>query len=665
MAKTIKTLIVPILLLWLFVVIAFYYWGHQYTLIPAVIGLIRIGWHLFILSLLGLSAFGLGLALTRLFRLEFIDWSERVIFSIGLGAAALGLLGLAVNSLGLIQPSVFWLLTLAIVLPTLFWLFRRHQFLANHDRQSRLPLHKLDYFFLAFIGLVLFIGLQLALAPPIAWDGLSTHLVLAKLALSAGQIEPSQFTNQPIAGHLLFIWGMALGGESLPQLLSYAQGLLMVAAVFVFTRQHFDRRTAILAAALLCSVEVFIITAAWPYLDVPMGLFGLLSVLALANWQLSRPRARAWLALATIFAVTAAATKLNGLFIYPTLVAGLGLGFYWRRADWRRLVVDLLFALACGLLLALLWLAVETALRPAPGSIFNSAADAAADLTGDLATAPDLPARLGNYLTTIWEMTIIGQQGGLNYDGTISPFFLIFIPLLLLLPGKPRIIWALLLASGVEYLAWLFVPRGYYQNRHLILTYPLFSILSAYFVSRLAEYDFKRFSISGFVRILLVLVLFLQLIFFAGWLRSINPTSYLLGLASRAEYLAHNLNGGTSPGYYDMIQVMNERLPADSIVAVPWPEPRTFYCQMECLRYTFPRAANAEQMAEIARDLGLTHVLISRQGLEYWLGFFETNPGQQDIVARYASALTELADRYGRLVHAQDDSYYLYQLQLE
>jgi 4-amino-4-deoxy-L-arabinose transferase-like glycosyltransferase len=580
---------------------------------------------------------------------------------LGLGFISLITLGLGIT--GSINSALIWLITIITGLLTVLWLIRNRGNTNYPSQPEPNPLRRFDYFLLAFIGLILFIGLQLALAPPVAWDGLSTHLVLVRDILTEGALRPSPYSGRPIVGHLLFVWGMALGGDIIPQLLSFGQAILMVAAVAIFSYQHFDRRTAILSAAFLCSVEVFIIAATWPYADVPTGMYALLAVFALVNWQLGQRPGRPWLILSIIFAVFSAHSKLNGLFVYPAMAIGIALGLWWRREDLRQRLVDIGLALIVGIALATIWTITENSLKQDAGNAVALISTTASTTAGNFTGSPDLLSRLANYFVVIWEMTIIGQQGGLNYDGTISPFFLILIPLLLFLPRKPRVVWALLIAALVEFGAWVLVPKGYYQNRHLILAYPLFSILAAYFVFRLPELDRKSFNISGFIRIVIVLVLVIQVLFLLSWYQSLNPAAYLLGLESRDQYLSNELNGGISPGYYAMMETMNEQLPEDSIVGVLWPEPRVYYCEMECLRYVFPQSATPEQMVDIAKEKGVTHLLFSKSGLEYWLEFSQEDPGRRRQLEEYGDAFDTFVGKYGQLQHNQDDSYYLYRLE--
>ena len=663
MQKATKSILLPLILIWLFIVVAFYYWGHQFLLIRPVISLLRSVGLIAICALVGLTALGLGAVLSRLLRLPYEGWGERIVYSLILGQGAMAVMMLALGFAALISPALLWLLTLLVAIPTSVWLVRSRRSSQADGEGEEEPLQRFDYLLLTFIGIILFAGLQLSLAPPIAWDGLSTHLPLVSDILGAGSLEPSELTSRPLAGHLVFAWGMALGGDILPQLISFGQALIMVGAVWEFTRDHFGRRTGILSAAILCSVEVFIIAATWPYVDVAVGMFGLGAILALVKWQLGGRRP--WLVIAMLFAVFSAHTKLNGLFVYPVIIIGTAIGLWWQRDNLGRRLLEVAMAVGLAVIISWLWLSAEAALRVQTSSDITAITSTAGAVAGRISAAPDIVSRLVNYAIVTWEMTILGQQGGLIYDGTITPLFLILTPFIIVLPGKPRVIWALLIAALLEFGAWLLVPQNYYQNRHLIFAYPIFSILAAYSIMRLPEIDRPWFSLSGFFRIVLVMVLGIQVMFLFGWLQGINPTAYLLGLQSREQYLARNLDPGISPGYFSAMNVINSQLPEGSVVGVVQPEPRTYYCQENCIRLSFPRTATAEEMARISSENGLTHVLVSANGLKYWLDFYEDDAGQRESWSAFMAELGRFTEQYGNIEHVQDESFYLYRLQLD
>ncbi|GMQ77847.1 MAG: hypothetical protein BMS9Abin02_0338 [Anaerolineae bacterium] len=665
MTKTVKMILLPIILLWVIIVITGYYWGHQFVLIPPLVGIVRSLILLVISLLFFITALGLGWIAVGPLGLSFENRFEAPIISTGLGLCVMSLLVLALGIAGLLNPKLFWLLILLGTVMTIFSLAREHRRRPFAFKLELSGLKGIDYFFLAFIGLTLLIGIQLALAPPVAWDGLTTHLVFVEEILEAGRLQPVAVTPGRFAGHMLFIWGMALGGDILPQLISYGMGLLMVAAVAVFSHRYFGIRLAILATAIFVSVEVFILNAGWPYLDVPAAFFGWLAVICLVNWQRFRTSSRFWLLLSAIFAVFASHTKLNGLFVFPVILIGYLLGLYWNRHEMRRRIIDGFIAFGAAVILSLIWSAAEAGQTLGGAASLGLIPPQAAAIPNKLPGLDSFAAKLGTYAKVLWEMTIIGQQGAVIYDGAITPLFLVLVPFLFFFRKKPRVVIFLMVAALTELAAWLIFPREYYQNRHLIIAYPIFSVLAAYVISRLDEFDFEWFTLSGFFRLLLILIFSLQLLSFLVWWESLNPLPYLLGLQSRDQYLASNLNSGSSPGYYDMMKVIDENLPEDSVVGMAWPEPRLYYCPGTCVRFPFARARSAEDMLSAAEENGLTHVLVSQLGIEYWLDFYEDSGARREDRKLYQSELSDFTSRYGQLIHNQDDSFYLYRLSLK
>jgi len=665
MTKTVKMILLPIIILWVMVVITGYYWGHQFVLIPPIVGIVRSLILLVISLLFFITALGLGQISSGPLGLSLENRFEASIISIGLGLCVMSLLVLALGVAGLLNPTLFWLLILLGTGMTIISLVREHRRTPFAFKVELIGLKGIDYLFLAFIGLTLLIGMQLALAPPIAWDGLTTHLVFVEQILEAGKLQPVSITPGRFAGHMLFIWGMALGGDIVPQLISYGMGLLMVAAVAVFSHRYFGLRLAILATAIFVSVEVFILNAGWPYLDVPAAFFSWLAVICLINWQRFRSSSRFWFLLAVIFAVFASHTKLNGLFVFPVIFIGYLLGLYWNSHEMRRRIIDGVIAVGVGGVLYLIWSAAEAGQAPGDSALLSLIPPQAANIQDNLPTLDNLGTYLGTYARVLWEMTIIGQQGAVIYDGAITPLFLILVPFLILFRNKPRVVISLMVAALAELVAWLIFPRAYYQNRHLIIAYPIFSVLTAYVIGRLHEFDFEWFTLSGFFRLLLVLIFSLQLLSFLVWWGSLNPLPYLLGLQSRDQYLGSALNSGSSPGYYDMMKVIEEKLPEDSIVGMAWPEPRLFYCPGTCIRFPFGRARSTEDMLSAAKESGLTHIVISQLGIEYWLDFYEERKVRREDRELFQSELSSFTSRYGQLVYNQDNSFYLYRLSLK
>ena len=125
---------------------------------------------------------------------------------------------------------------------------------------------------------------------------------------------------------------------------------------YVAGRKLFDRTTGILAATILASTLLWFALSRVILLDVPVGIFLSLSVLAFIFAVREEPDSRArsvWLY--TMYVAAAAATLTKGLIgiVLPGLVIGAWIVFTW---NWRLLLeVRLLSGLAVFLIVAVPW----------------------------------------------------------------------------------------------------------------------------------------------------------------------------------------------------------------------------------------------------------------------------------------------------------------------
>ena len=366
----------PLFLLWLFAVLTFYYWGHQAAVVPPALGLLRVGWQVAIVALLALAALGPGLLLARLLRLPLAGRGETFLVATGLGGTLLALGALLLAGLGLLRAALLWPAALTAAGATALLLVRRRGTPA-HPSVAQPPWTRFEWLLIGLLAICAGSGLLLSLTPPVGWDGLSTHLVLIRRTLDAGRLLVDPVFDRPVAGHLLYAWGMALGGDGLPQLLSYAMALLCGLAVWLLAARLADRATALRAVVILFAVEVFVLTAAWPYADLPLAWFGTLALYALVRWLDADRPAAGWLVAAALFTAMAIGAKANGLFLLPSTGLLVGLGLWWRRDRLRPLLPGLGLAGFSGAALLALWWLVERQLRPATTAA-QGVADAAA-----------------------------------------------------------------------------------------------------------------------------------------------------------------------------------------------------------------------------------------------------------------------------------------------
>jgi 4-amino-4-deoxy-L-arabinose transferase-like glycosyltransferase len=168
---------------------------------------------------------------------------------------------------------------------------------------------------LALAGLAA-LPLVAALAPsdPRDWDSLAYHLAVPKLWLEAGQVTyvPGiHQSNFPFTADMLFLFGLAWGGE--PGAKAFSVGWLVVGclAVFGLARRWSGQAAGWWAAIAFAGVPVVLWESGTAYIDVPHGLAAGLGLLYAAEAAASDEPKAFWLA--GLCLGLGAATKHTGL----------------------------------------------------------------------------------------------------------------------------------------------------------------------------------------------------------------------------------------------------------------------------------------------------------------------------------------------------------------
>ena len=259
-----------------------------------------------------------------------------------------GLLVLSALTLGSLHLLSTWTLGLALALAALV---ARHDlwWLGQTARTWRPSLPAGSSQRLMLLALAPFAALDLlgALAPVAAFDATWYHVFLPRLYLQVGGLDyfPALYRSLWFSNvEMLNLWGLALAGDQLVQLISLGLTFLLLLGVFVAARQWFGTQIALLAVLLLFTTPVVASYAPLAYVDIPLALFHLATALAWLRW-IQTDKA-GWLLTAALAAGLAAGTKLLG-WPYLVLFVVLTLGrLLWRpRAGrWSLLAAAILVA---------------------------------------------------------------------------------------------------------------------------------------------------------------------------------------------------------------------------------------------------------------------------------------------------------------------------------
>jgi hypothetical protein len=625
--------IVPIIL-WLFGVVAAYFWAHKPFDAGIVGGLGQ--------SLLSVAAWlgvtWLGTALGRRIIGGLLAAERpvtRLVLSAGTGLGLLSLLVLGLGLAGLLRPAVAWGLVLA--LGAMLWRDMWSSLVDLRAVRMPCPANSFQRWLAVYGGVGLSLTFVTALAPPTGWDTLVYHLTGPRLFIEAGRIvHPIDlpYLGFPGLGEMQFTLGLLLVGDRVAPLFHFGYGLLALVITASLARRAFGKDVAWLAVALLLSVPTFLSLMTRAYVDATLLFYATAAFYALVCWRELRTSAdvasgRGWLAVMGLFCGFCGGIKYTAVAI----PVALGLSLAWiSRRDGLRLIVGRLIRVAAIAMAVVLpwalenWLTTGNPIYPfffSDGVYWDEWRAWWYDRPGT-GLATTAPWRL---LTVPLEATIMGTEGTPLYEATIGPLLLASAVLLVavwrsLSREEQSITGHMLLFSGVNYTLWL---NGLartallLRTRFLFLTLGVVAVVGGVALDRLKGLRSPQLDVHWLARAVMSLTLALLLFSVLSRFVEVNPMPVVLGLESRDDYMVRRLGV-----YYVVIEDMNRELPSDAVVLFLW-EPRSYHCHVRCwpdalldrfLHTVYLYGHDADTIAAAWRAEGVTHVLFHRAGFE-------------------------------------------------
>ena len=273
-----------------------------------------------------LAAGGTGAWLAR--RVRFAGAAERAAFSIalGLGAWALALFLLALAGL-LYREAVLALTAIAAGLTVM-------ELGGAMSAAARKWLSKLRHrpFLAAVLALALLYWgafVYTTLYPPIAWDTVSHHFVLARNALASHAVSADKGLPYPVLlalNHMLFAWGMSVGGDTTALLVCHGFLALTALGLFAWGERSGDPWLGAAAAEFWIAQPILVWLSQAGYVDLGIAAFLFFGIYALRVF--ADGGEREWWYLAVALLAFASGVKLPGLLALA-IAGAFGL---WRLA---------------------------------------------------------------------------------------------------------------------------------------------------------------------------------------------------------------------------------------------------------------------------------------------------------------------------------------------
>ncbi len=547
--------------------------------------------HAALASLTAIAWFGLGSVV--LLPLPTVgDRLLDVLNRIGVGAIGFALLTLGAGWVRVLYPATYKVFFAVAVLAGLV-AAARHRGRIGRPRLAEWSRWQLSL--AALLALYVAIGVIATSAPISSPDAMLYHAAdpaLFEQSHRIFEIPWNSSSYEPFSVEMLVLDGSLLWNSVQGALAAFLLGLLALAAVIGATARLAGRSAALLAGAIFFAQPFM----AWESTSVFVEP-GLAAAIALASWNLLRfvrDSEQSALVLAGVFTGGAAGMKYLGLIAALSLIVA-GAMLTWRRLT-RRQVLS--FA-APAVLIALPWYVKNTLLTRNPfyphlfGGLNPSAAAELERTMRDFGP--------GRSLLDLVLLPVRLLADGEAFDGGdfVSPLFLAFAPLVLLLPRPrrpPGAVWVGVLVYG---LAWFATTQ---QARFLLPLMPALAVLAALGVLALAG----RGSVGRLVAVgATTVVLASGLAASAAYAAQFAPV--VIGGESSRHFLTRKVS------FYEGVEWLNRHLGPDEKVAVDmW---ALLYLDVPHVTFgttgdLLPPEAGANATRAFVRRNGVTHIAI-------------------------------------------------------
>jgi len=580
-----------------------------------------------------LAGSGVGLLLLDALRLEGAGRPQQVLLASGLG---LGLIGYVPFVLGLTgglnTPALLATLLVAVAAGIGGWygFVRPHPLTlgwpGNLPQRLWEQLRRLGPAGLAlggFIALLALLNLLAAMAPVIGIDELIYRVRLPELYLERGEffyLPTLEVHQQPQQVQMLQMWAMGLGSDSGTQIVQWAMGLLLVAAVVDLARRFVPMTVALAAGVAFYGVSDVVVLSARAVPDLANGLFLFMAFAAFVRWIDTEDDW--WLVVVGILSgLFAAGSRLPGAYGAIGLAA-LAILYAWRRPD--RGPVSAVGAGAIvgvvALVMVVPWFAKAWTLTGNPLWPFLAGVFGARDFNESAVVymAANQERDVGPWHSLSW---IVASPWDLAFDpkkfrsGVMGPFILAAIPLLAVVRVDRRI-WYM--AAGVVTTGalwyWTFV-----RLRSFIPVVALMIVIAAYLIWTLWRSDqlpdWAKKALGG----LMAVSLGLWMLFALGTVARFHTDSIVATITAQdeVEFLTKRLPGDdTGFEWYPDYMALNETLPAGSSLLI-W-DTRSYYLDFATERHyllarkdPFPEGMKDPQYVRAAvEELGSDYVVL-------------------------------------------------------
>ena len=269
--------------------------------------------HLFniLLALIFLfSAFSFGRLFFRIFKINFFNSLEELVFSVGFGFGIIAYLVFFIGILGLLYSSLIRIMIFLVAIIG-FVDLKKKPMKAIFEKE-KLPFA--DICALIILVFALLLNLAGALSPEIFYDSLVYHLAVPnyyKLNHKVVNMPYVFLSNLPAVASMLFTTGLLIKDEIISKLINYSAALFCCITLLSISKRYFNLKIGIWASLIFYAITHVMLSSWSCGTETILVYFSILSLYAIMNYNLEQKN---WLIISSIFAGLTMGVKYTGIF---------------------------------------------------------------------------------------------------------------------------------------------------------------------------------------------------------------------------------------------------------------------------------------------------------------------------------------------------------------
>jgi hypothetical protein len=438
---------------------------------------------LFILVLV-MAAFSVGGFLFSRWLPNFQTLLEECLFKVALGLMVISYSVFAIGTAGLLyRVSGYALLAACIALG---WK-GLHTFISRVRALSfDVRLSLTGILAVAVSGYVLYRGFGEALLPPTGFDVLMYHLGVPKMYIDAHRIFPTPDINgssYPFGVEMLYTLALLVDGEISANLVNFFFAVGGGFVAYAFARRFVKTQSLpVIAGAMFISLPIVGWLLPQAYIEFGQCFYICLAVYALASAL--KDDGDRWFYVSALAIGMAMCIKYTSNLVFFIVVAGVFYGkLVVRRVGTKEAALFALKFSVLAVLVVLPWYIKNLAYY---GNPFYPMLASSTGGSGDLTVYYEEGMKVGplDFLTVFWRVTMNPRGFYVGESNSLGPYFLMFIPGILLF-RKLELEVKFLLAYCLAYLVVWFLTG---QNiRYLVPVAPFLAVLAGYPIARLLD----------------------------------------------------------------------------------------------------------------------------------------------------------------------------------